>query len=42
MRDSINRCIKETQKPVYAIGDKGAVLVDQGKIITLGDVKKYQ
>lgn len=37
----ILRAIREKQKPVYSITNNGAVLVQDGKIITLGDAEKW-
>lgn len=35
---SIRRFLEEKQRPLYAITDDGAVVVDNGEIFTLGDV----
>ncbi len=37
--ESIERFIKEKKKPVYAIGDKGALIVDNGNVRMIGDIK---
>lgn len=34
---SIRKFVEQKKKPLYAITDDGAVIVDNGKIITLGD-----
>jgi len=39
--NSIERFIKEKKKPVYAMGDKGALIVNNGDIQMIGDVKCY-
>jgi len=38
---SIERFISEKRKPIYAIGDKGALIVDKGNVQKIGDVKIY-
>ena len=41
-KESICRVIKERKKPVYAISYmNGAIIVDNGKMKLLGDVKRY-
>lgn len=37
----ILRAIREKRKPVYSITNNGAVLVQDGEIITLGDAEKW-
>ena len=42
-KDSIEKVLKERQKPVYALSlMKGAILVDNGNIQLLGDVEEYK
>ena len=38
---AISRYIAERHKPVYAIGDSGAIICDSGKIETVGDVQFF-
>ena len=39
--ESIARCIKERNKPVYSIENEGAILVMNNNVIMLGKVKKW-
>ncbi len=42
MQESIQKVIQERHIPIYAIGDKGAVIIDQDKKICLGDVHVFK
>jgi len=40
--ESIQRVLEEKKKPVYATAFmKGAIIIDNGKLLTLGDVKNF-
>ncbi len=42
-KDSIEKVLKERQKPLYALSlMKGALLIDDGNIQFLGNVKEYK
>lgn len=41
-RGSIERILYDRQKPVYAIGDKGAVIINQRDIQFIGDVEAFE
>jgi RimJ/RimL family protein N-acetyltransferase len=39
--DCINRSIRETGRPVYAMEDEGALIVADGKVVTIGKVHYF-
>jgi peptidase E len=41
-KHSISRVVKETRKPLYAIEDEGALIIDKDQIITVGKVHYFE
>jgi imidazolonepropionase-like amidohydrolase len=39
--ECIKKVIRETGMPVYAIEDEGAIIVEDGKITSVGNVHYY-
>lgn len=40
--DCINRVLKEKIDTIYAIGDRGALVVDNGELLLLGDIATFK
>jgi hypothetical protein len=40
--DCINRLISETGRPVYAMEDEGALIIADGKVVTVGKVHYFK
>ena len=41
-RESIQRVLRERRKPVYAVGNEGALVVDETGVKTVGDVTMFE
>lgn len=41
-RESIQRVLRERRKPVYAVGNEGALVVDETGVKTVGDVTVFE